>query len=201
MPHTQTPPRSFFVTTGTALLAVLASACATPLPAPQSIAIAIAIAVPIPNAGFEQGSPSNAKLPSDWRLDGEALETVLDKNKKHQGAQALRVKFKEGAPYAGVLQRLNTDAMRGKTVLATAWFAREQDEATVGIWMLASDKDGKRIAYANSYETDAAKKKEWTQHQVRLLIPAEATSALLGVAIYDKDGTMWVDQVELEVQP
>lgn len=158
-----------------------------------------ATTIKIANADFEQTDPADKTKPAGWSVDGKAVELVLDGEKKHRGAQSLRVKFKEGVPYAGVIQRLDLKEVRGKTLKVSAWFARGADDAMVGVWLGAWDKDKKRIAYANTYETDAAKKRAWTQHSMTIDIPASAESGMVGVAIYDKDGVMWADDVEVSV--
>jgi hypothetical protein len=155
--------------------------------------------VSLPNPGFEDADPADQTKPAQWRIDGKAVEIGLVKDMKRSGNQALRVQFKEGAPYAGVLQRLDVETVRGKSIDASAWFARGKDEANVGIWIGAFDKDRKRIAYANTYDSAEAKRMEWTKHNMRIDIPNEAASVMLGIAIYGKDGVMWVDDIQATI--
>jgi hypothetical protein len=157
--------------------------------------------ITLPNAGFEQHDANDITKPASWRIDGKAHELAIDKDKKYAGTQSLRVKFKEGAPYAGVIQLLpNAAEVRGKRLQFSAMIARGDDNAMVGIWVGAWDKDKKRRAYANTYESPAAKQRGWTRHQMTIDIPPEAESVMIGIAIHDKDGVMWVDDVAISAR-
>jgi hypothetical protein len=156
--------------------------------------------ITMPNAGFEQSDADDLTKPASWRIDGKAEELTLDKDKKYAGTQSLRVKFKEGAPYAGVIQRPPIAGVRGKTVQFSAMIARGEDNAIAGIWAGAWDKDKKRLAYVNTYESAAAKQRDWTRHQMSINIPKDAESVMVGVAIHDKDGVMWVDEVKISAR-
>jgi hypothetical protein len=156
--------------------------------------------IAIPNSGFEERDTTDASKPAYWRLDGKAEEIAIDTERKYRGQQSLRVKFKEGAPYAGVVHRLNAEDVRGKTLFASAWIARGTDSANTGIWIRAFDKDKKSIAYVNTYDSPAAKETAWTQHNMTIEIPASAATVMMGVSIYGKDGVMWVDEVAITMQ-
>jgi hypothetical protein len=159
-----------------------------------------AAGIAIPNGGFEDRDTSDATKPTHWRLDGKAEEITIDIEKRYRGQQSLRVKFKEGAPYAGVIHRLNAEDVRGKTLFASAWIARGRDGASTGIWIRAFDSDKKSVAYVNTYDSLAAKETAWTQHNMNIEIPASAAVVMMGVSTYGKDGVMWVDEVAIAVQ-
>jgi hypothetical protein len=156
----------------------------------------LALAVPLQNSDFSLHDQANPTLPSNWATDGEAVEIALDNMNKRAKTPSVRVQFKEGAPYAGLVQRMPIDLMRGKTFSAQAHVDKLGEGAQVGIWMRAYDKERKSIAYANTYEVKQGVKGQWTLHQLKLAIPAQAEFVLFGASIYEKDGTMWLDAIQ-----
>jgi|GEM_PF-3966782 len=66
--------------------------------------------------------------------------------------------------------------------------------------MLASDKNKKKLLYINSYEQPVKESGAWMQHRIDILIPNQATTLKFGAAIYEAEGTMWVDDVSIMVK-
>jgi hypothetical protein len=149
-------------------------------------------------------STEQDNLPADWSFDGIAQEYGFDATHRKGNAPSWAVKFKEGGPYAGIAQRIPIEAVRGKTLKASALIDREnlnpKNEAQVGIWVGAWDKDRKRIAYVNTYEGKQGDKGAWTPHNMTITIPPEADRVMFGVAIYERDGRMWVTDIRLAAQ-
>jgi hypothetical protein len=151
------------------------------------------------NADFVTLDTAKPTLPAEWRVDGQATEIALDTLRQRSKTPSLRVVFKEGAPYAGVVQRIPIEAVRSKTFRAQSFIDRQGEGAAVGIWVRAFDKERKSIAYANSYETKQGVAGAWTAHRLELAIPASAEFVMFGASIYEKDGTMWLDAIEVSV--
>jgi hypothetical protein len=139
--------------------------------------------------------------PNGWRLDGTAVEFAPDLAVKHTGPQSLRVKFAKGAPYAGIAQRLDGESLRGKTLVIDSWLARDNVNASVGVWVRAFDKERKSIAYANSYELAIPADRSFTRHLVELKVPDDAVAILVGASIYGETGTAWLSSVDAYVKP
>jgi hypothetical protein len=154
----------------------------------------------IRNGDFSATLADNSKLPSEWRIDGMATEIALDTAKTKSSQASLRVAYKAGAPYAGVIQTVPPEAVRGKRLTLRAQIARRGEKAVVGIWVGIFDKDKKRLAYRNSYETVQAADESWVPHVVEIDVPENAERLLIGSAIYEADGVMWVDTMSVEVR-
>jgi hypothetical protein len=154
----------------------------------------------IRNGDFSATLADNPKLPSEWRIDGVATDIAMDTAKTKSSRASLRVAYKAGAPYAGVIQTVSSEAVRGKRLTLRAQIARRGEKAVVGIWVGIFDKDKKRLAYRNSYETVQAADDSWVPHVVEIDVPENAERLLIGSAIYDADGVMWVDTISAEVK-
>jgi hypothetical protein len=151
------------------------------------------------NAQFVSVDPSKPTLPAEWTVDGEAVEIGFDPTHQFSRTPSVRVVYKEGAPYAGLIQRVAASAVRGKTLHLRTHIDRLGEGAEVGVWVKAFNKERKDIAYQNTYETKQRAHKNWTPHEMRITIPLEAEVVMVGAAIYGKDGTMWVDGIDLRV--
>lgn len=151
------------------------------------------------NADFSVRQIENPNLPSDWRIDGVATEVSLDTAKKKTRQASLRIAYKAGAPYAGILQTAPIKMLRGKQLVLRTHIARRSSTASVGIWVRVFNKEKRSIAYVNSYETVPAADESWVPHMVKINIPDDAENLLIGASIYDGDGIMWIDTITAEV--
>jgi hypothetical protein len=157
---------------------------------------------PLLNPGFEATSSSDPTLPSDWDTDGTGPAYAIDTQQAHAGKQSLRVAFKEGLNdkgYSGTFQRLDIGALAGKRVEVSAFLRRSVAPSSVGIWLVLSGADKKRLLYVNSYEQNTGAPGTWAQHKLQVDVPAEATRMMLGAAIHESTGEMWVDDFELRI--
>lgn len=62
-------------------------------------------------------SDATQAVPQAWRIDGTPEQVAVDDTMRRNGQASLRFKFRSGAPYAGVIQRLNGSELRGKTLI------------------------------------------------------------------------------------
>jgi hypothetical protein len=143
---------------------------------------------------------TSSPAPKGWQLDGTAVEFASDPIIKHNGPQSLRIKFAKGASYAGIVQRLEAEPVRGKTIFIDGWLARDNRDAPVGVWVRAFDKDRKSIAYANSYELSSPADRSFTRHLIELKVPAETAAILVGASIYGETGTAWLGSLDAYVK-
>jgi hypothetical protein len=152
------------------------------------------------NPGFEVTSGADATLPGDWQTDGTGPAYAIDTQQAHSGQQSLRVAFKDGMGdkgYAGTLQRLEIGALAGQRIEVSAFLRRSATPSRVGIWLVLSGADKKRLLYVNSYAQNTSAPNTWTLHKLQVDVPIEATRMMLGAAIHESTGEMWVDDFEL----
>jgi hypothetical protein len=170
---------------------VMAMACSsTPIGRQRSLVLNPALTMPI---------GTTLQVPTHWRPDGTADEVAMDPSVSRQGMPSYRVKFKEGAPYAGLVQRIPAEALVGSTLVVDAWLARSTEQASAGVWIRAFDKDNNSIAYANSYEMPLPPIRDLHQHVFEFLVPPATTSLLVGASIYGESGTAWFNSVDVYV--
>ncbi len=149
------------------------------------------------NGGFEKASTTNALHPADWTVDGTGPAYGLDTTVYMKGKHALKIGFKDGfnkEGYSGAIQRISATPYAGKRVEVTAYLRKSTAKSVVGIWAMLGDAEKAKLLYKNTYEQPAPKVGEWTQHKLVLDIPQNAVSMMLGVAIHESDGEMWVDE-------
>jgi hypothetical protein len=169
-------------------IAIASSACTTqPVREPSVIL----------NPSLLVEGASTSTVPTSWQADGTAEELVVDAAVAKQGRPSWRVKFKEGAPYAGLVQRLPVEAILGRTLVVEAWLARNTERASVGVWIRAFDKDRKSIAYANSYEKPLPATSSLHQHVFEFVVPPTATALMVGASIYGENGIAWFNSIDV----
>jgi hypothetical protein len=154
------------------------------------------------NGGFEIVATSNAKQPANWSVDGIGPVYMLDKSVHRNGKYALKIGYKDGANkegYSGTIQRLSAVGFAGKRVALKAYLRRTSEASKVGIWVAVNGENKKRLLYVNSYEQSFVKGENWSLHKLEIDVPVEAISLLVGAAIHESDGEMWVDDVSMRV--
>jgi hypothetical protein len=171
-------------------VAMVVACSSTPISRQPSLVLNPALATPI---------GTTPQVPTHWRADGTADEVSMDPSVSRQGMPSYRVKFKEGAPYAGLVQRIPAEALLGRTLVVDAWLARDTEQASAGVWIRAFDKNNNSIAYANSYEKPLPPTTGLHQHVFEFLVPPATTSLLVGASIYGESGTAWFNSVDVYV--
>jgi hypothetical protein len=184
----------------------LATAFAIAIPFAGTLSASAAIAqapnTALQNGSFEATASPTTKLPAAWAVDGVGPIYMLDDTVTRTGKYALKIGFKDGANkqgYSGTMQRLSATEFAGKRVEFAAYLRRTSDKSKVGVWVSIGDVDKKRLAYLNSYDQPHGGNAQWSLHKLQFDVPAEATSLMLGAAMYESDGEMWVDDITLQV--
>ncbi|MCE2903391.1 MAG: hypothetical protein ACK6DP_19800 [Gemmatimonas sp.] len=159
-------------------------------------------AVPRPllqNGGFELASAAAPTLPAWWMEDATSVSYRLDASVAHGGQRSLRVEFAEEATkrgYSGVIATLDVSALRGQRVRFEGFLKRSSEASKVGLWLRLAGTDG---LYVNSYEARVTVSDGWARHRLEVELPADATTLMLGAAIHEAPGVMWVDDLSFTV--
>jgi hypothetical protein len=154
------------------------------------------------NSGFEQAESTLNTLPSEWKIDvankTDTIEIVrLDSSVRHCGVAAVRINFTEAMNYSGVIQSIPVSGLAGKMAHFSGFIRRSSVKSIIGIWLSVADNKGKQLAYINSYKQPLNPGRDWSRHSLSIRIPKEASVIRVGAAIYEKDGTMWADDLRL----
>ncbi len=132
-----------------------------------------------------------------WRVafDGKAEP---DTAVRHAGARSLRL---SGAATRlpverALVQAFDATQWRGRRVQLTGWV--RMAKSRIGVWILAGgvqdvDREGKRMP---------AESEGWKRLAVRIDVPFDADSILIGARIYLEEGDpVWIDDLKLEACP
>jgi hypothetical protein len=177
--------RSIFVST----IILLLVACHAVRSTPQSIM----------NNRFEITNPANRLIPAIWEQDGPSDFYQLVSS-SHSGKYSLAISYTDGLGqegYAGTIQSLNASSLAGKSIEFSAFLKKSSADSKAGIWLLATDKDKKKLLYVNSYDQPIMANSAWKKHRLLVDLPAETAQLKLGAAIYESNGKMWVDDLML----
>jgi hypothetical protein len=179
--------------TRAAALFIVASGCAAPLchAARQNL---------VANGGFEIVASDNPAHPADWSEDGKAPAYAIDRSVRRSGNQSMRVAFKDGTNdvgYSGVLAQLEPKVLLGQRIVLEGYFRRTSAQSRVGLWLMIADNDGHRLAYVNTYDSAFRILDGWAKQRLEVDVPQNAARLKFGAAIYERDGTMWVDDISL----
>lgn len=137
-------------------------------------------------------------LPDGWQVDGTAVSIGFDATQRgREGAPAVRIAYASGAPYAGLVQRVDAAPLVGRTVTLEAELMRDTSQASVGIWVLTAGADRQRLSYVNSYDSVAHAPGRWARHRLTIVVPPTATRLLVGAAVHGASGVMWINRLTL----
>lgn len=152
------------------------------------------------NGGFELVSATDPALPAWWREDATSVSYRLDASVAHGGQRSLRIEFAEEATksgYSGVIASLDVSAHRGQRLRFEGFLKRSSEASKVGLWLRLAGEDG---LYVNTYEARVGVSDGWAHHVLDVELPADATTLILGAAIHEAPGVMWVDDLSFTVR-
>jgi hypothetical protein len=165
--------------------------CATPSTRSPSL---------VQNPQLQVDAGAATAVPTGWRIDGGPDAVAVDASMARQSRPSLRVGYKPGPPYAGIVQRVAAAEVRGKRLVVDAWLARNNNQMPTGVWIRAFDKDKKSIAYANTYEAPLVGSGQLSQQRLMFSVPEEADVLLVGASVYgDVEGAAWFNSLDVYV--
>ncbi len=149
------------------------------------------------NPGFEQPDPANSNLPSRWSKTTDGTIYSLDSGVRHEGERSMLIMRKPDTRFGGVAQSVAAQTLVGKSMLLRARLkGSDIGKGDVGVWLRATDDDGKNLSFAHSYATPVTGSTDWLTRQAIMIVPQGTTRLTAGAAIA-ADGKLWVDSAEL----
>lgn len=178
--------------------APMAPAAAQAAPA----AAAAPVAVPLANAGFEALPPEAGSAFPGWvtmqHAGEKSYEFSLDETVAIEGRRSLRIVNVGREPFGLVAQRLDAREVRGRRVRASAAM-RLQGVAGRGASLnLRAERSGAIVAHEFMRDRRLRGDREWQRVVIEMAVPADASEVELS-AVLQGTGTLWVDDVRLEV--
>jgi hypothetical protein len=117
---------------------------------------------------------------------------------QRDGRPTLRIAYEPGAPYAGIIQRVDAASLAGRPVELHARLMRDSSRASSGIWMMAVSANREPLAYINSYDSVSTAPYRWTSHHLRMRVPRTTARLLVGASIHTDRGVVWISDLSLE---
>jgi hypothetical protein len=136
-------------------------------------------------------------LPSGWTIaeNGNAIEVTRDCDEAHGGKCSLRLASDGGPGFGAVAQRLSAAEYAGRRVVLSGWLRTERAERGAQFW-LRVDSGAKVVAFDNMGDQPLSGTEPWTQYQLALDVPHNATVVAFGVLLRGS-GRVWADDLEL----
>lgn len=166
---------------------------------------ASAAPVPLVNPGFESLRPGIEGHPEGWtgiqHAGEESYDFALDSGQRRTGTQSMRIKRIGPEPYGSIMQVIDGTPLAGRTVRLSAWMRSEAVAEKGGggaALTLTAMRGSSIIAYEFMKRSRVRGTRDWTRVSIDLALPARTTRIELG-AMLEGDGTVWVDDFELEV--
>lgn len=166
---------------------------------------AAAAAVPLVNPGFESTRPGIGGHPEGWtaiqHAGDESYDFALDSGHKHSGTQSVRIKRIGPEPYGTIMQVVDATALAGRTVRLSAWVRTDGIPASgrggAGL-VLTAMRGSSIIAHEFMKKSRLRGTGDWKRVSIELALPARTTRLEAGATL-EGDGTVWIDDFELEV--
>jgi hypothetical protein len=173
---------------------------------PPSASAANAVAVV--NPGFESSLPGIDGNPEGWYSYQHAgpvsYKISLDADVVHGGRQSVRIDNIGPEIYGTLAQIVRGPQFAGKTVRFTAWLKTRG--VTGNGWSkgtglaLTVYAGGQTVAGTNFRKSAFGGTTDWTRHQTTVVAPAGTERVDIEISLTGP-GTVWVDDVSLEVLP
>ena len=202
-----------------AAAAIFAAGCAAPAttsraPAPSAGPTAAAAPadfygpVDVVNPGFESNLPGIDNNPEGWysyqHAGPPSYDFVLDAGVSHSGVQSVRIDNTGPEVYGTFAQIIRGPQFAGKTIRFTAWIKTR--DVTGNGWSkgtglaITAYARGSTVGGTNFRRTAIGGTTDWTRREVTAVAPAGTDRIDIEISLTGH-GTVWVDDVTLEVLP
>lgn len=153
----------------------------------------------INNPGFEETTVPAGQHPLAWWPANGSEPLIVDNQTAYAGKQSLRLEHRP--PFVGSSQSLDAGPWQGHTLVLRARLKGEKlGEGAAGLWLRGDSASGKPIDFASSYRQPLAASTEWQVREARLFVGPDTERLVFG-AMLGAPGTLWVDDIELQVLP
>lgn len=138
-------------------------------------------------------------VPSGWAIaeNGNALDVTRDCGEAHGGTCSLRLASDGGPGFGAVAQRLSAAEYAGRRIVLSGWVKTERAGGTVQFW-LRVDAGARVVAFDNMGDRPVSGTEPWTQYQLALDVPHDASVVAFGVLLRGS-GRAWADDLALAI--
>jgi uncharacterized protein (DUF952 family) len=146
------------------------------------------------NLGFEDGLHG-------WTPSGDGFAFAADPQVAHGGRHSGRI-ASEGsadAAFGTLTQCLEPELLLGTRVRWSGWLRTDRvSDGFAGLWLRVDGPGDEVLAFDNMHDREIVGTTPWSLHHTVLDVPKGASGICFG-AILAGQGTVWVDDVDLEV--
>lgn len=141
-----------------------------------------------------------------WQMAGshpDSYTMEVDTQVKHSGSASARLSSKEKRVngFGTMMQQFTPVEYEDQRVRLSGWTKTQDVEDWAGLWMrVDGTQPGEVLAFDNMGERPLKGTQDWTQVEIVLDVPEEATNLAFGVLL-SGTGTVWLDGLEFEVVP
>jgi hypothetical protein len=148
-----------------------------------------------------QASDQTSRAPSGWFLAGSKpanYRTGVDKDTAYEGRQSayLRSAVLNTDGFGTLMQSIDAANYAGKRVRLRASIKSQDVADWAGLWMRV-DKQQKAVAFDNMQRRAIKGTQPWSDYDVVLDVPADATGISFGVLLSGA-GQVWLNHVTIE---
>jgi hypothetical protein len=138
-------------------------------------------------------------VPPGWTIaeNGNAMDVTRDCAQAHGGACSLRLTSDGGPGWGAVAQGLSAAEYAGRRIVLSGWLRTERAEGAVQFW-LRVDAGARVVAFDNMADRPVSGTQPWTQYQLALDVPHDASVVAFGVLLRGS-GRAWADDLELAI--
>jgi tetratricopeptide (TPR) repeat protein len=155
------------------------------------------------NLDFE-GDSEQGERPRNWGGGGQGYELLVDRFVSRTGGASgcIRSAGRLGSQGFGTLtKRLDADRFHGTLVRYSGFLKTTDVRGWAGLWMRVDGDADKKLRFDNMMhpvDRSVAGTTDWTQYEIVLDVPPEATAIYLGFLL-SGTGTVWGDDLLLEI--
>ncbi|MEO6565800.1 MAG: hypothetical protein ABIO63_07175 [Casimicrobiaceae bacterium] len=189
-------------------LAVLATGCVTPSTTPTAAAPepmpppAAGTRIALVNAGFESTTLGPRGDPEGWFSFQHAgplsYKYTADTSQKKSGERSLRIDNIGPEIYGAVAQVVDARPHKGKVAKLSGWVKTIDANDNGAVLTLLATQSGSTMAQNFMLDAPIKGTTDWKRYTITLPIPPAADRVEVGMMLRGR-GTVWLDDVELEI--
>jgi erythromycin esterase len=122
----------------------------------------------------------------------------LDRKDPKEGKAAAFVRADKPGNGATLTQQIAAKAFAGKRVRLSAQVKTRDVSTGTGLWLRIDSPDG-TVGFDNMFDRRLKGDTAWTKAEVVLDVDEKATGLTFGLILFNGSGTVWVDDMKLEV--
>lgn len=141
--------------------------------------------------------------PTEWMVRGNdgnryLMGKLIDSNSNGKNIHTIKSVKEKTNGFGNLMKAIKSDEYLGKTIKMSCNVKSENVKKWAGLWMRVDYYDTNVLAFDNMQPRAIRGTSDWTNYEIVLFVPNDATSLSYGVLL-NETGQIWFDDVILEV--